>query len=79
MPPSYDTVDIQHLKETANSAGYQIIQRRLGEMAQAKYRELQGDLDPYYTAKCRGYLEALGVVAELPAMLEAEMRRSAKD
>lgn len=79
MPQSYDTIDIQHLKETASSAGYKIIEHRIHEMMATKFRELQSDLDPMATAKCRGFLEAIRTVLGLPEQLETEMRQSAKD
>jgi hypothetical protein len=79
VPLLYDTIDIQNLKETAQSAGYKIISQRIYDMMSAKFRELQSDLDPVATAKCRGFLEAINVVLGLPERLEAEMRQSAKD
>jgi hypothetical protein len=79
VPQSYDTIDIQNLKETAQSAGYKIIERRIHETMATKFRELQSDLDPVATAKCRGFLEAIRVVIGLPEQLETEMRQTARD
>jgi hypothetical protein len=67
-----DSADLDALKETARSAGYALVVKRIREEIGRKLTDLEQSLDPEKTAYTRGYLKALRVALALPAILQAE-------
>lgn len=67
-----DEIDREHLRQTLETRGWQIIEQSIREIAGRKLQSLRQDLDPVQTAKVRGFLDALDHVLALPKTLLKE-------
>jgi len=67
-----DEIDREHLKQTLDTRGWQILEQAMRELAGRKLQLLRQDLDAIQTAKVRGYLDALDAVLALPKDLLKE-------
>jgi hypothetical protein len=74
-----DAIDLEHLKQTLGTRGYELIYSRVQEMLAAARVSLETQADPADFYRAQGRVEALRRVLELPAILTKEIReREAK-
>lgn len=71
---SVDLIDAEQLENMLTSNAWDLVRRRIEGILRKKTSELAQDLDQIKTARLRGYLEALQLAAQTPAILIREAR-----
>lgn len=74
-----DGVDAEHIRQTAETFGWQLIRERLLRTVAGKVEELKRPLDAIQTATARGMIEGLELALNVPRILEAEGEKNAGD
>ncbi len=69
-----DNMDREHLEQTRDSHGYEMIVERNRQMAAVKLKELRVGHGEMEDAKARGYLDALDACLKIPAILLEEFK-----
>ena len=74
-----DGIDAEHVRQTCESPGWQLIRQRIERTTSLKVTELLQPLDPVKTAKVRGMIEALNLALDIPRILQQEAKENRKD
>lgn len=74
-----DGIDSQHVSDTLDTRGWQLIRQRLERTRDLKIRELVKPSDAVTTAQLRGLIEGLGIALRVPEILMAEGKKGARD
>lgn len=69
-----DPIDAEHLEQTLGTHGHRIIVERIGEMKQAKFRELRQRLPTGETDYIRGFLDGIDACLMVPRILAKEFK-----
>lgn len=73
MPQAPDSIDLMHLRQMYESRGWEIVERRIGEMLVQQRQSLEGDLDAANTARVRGGIEITKRILGLRSVLQKEL------
>lgn len=73
-----DGIDADHVRETIESPGWQLIRQRIERELSLKIAELVRPLDPVKTAQVRGMIEAFKTALDIPRILQAEAKENRK-
>lgn len=74
-----DGIDAEHVRQTVESPGWQLIRQRIERTISLKVSELLQPLEPVKTTQVRGMIEALTLVLDIPRILQAEAKENRKD
>ena len=69
-----DPIDLEHLEQTLDTRGYQMIVERIAEMKQVKFRELRKRLSMTETDQARGFLDGIDACLAVPGILANEFK-----
>lgn len=72
--PAYDTTDLDHLRQTVNSRGWQMISERISDMLTTEAGTCSSTESLKAWRKAQGALAALNRVLKIPEILEREIR-----
>lgn len=69
-----DNLDLERLKDLAESGGYRLVSARIAKLRESKLRDLIQPTDAVETATLRGYIAGLDAAANIPAILIREAK-----
>ena len=78
MPTPKDEIDLNHLRDTASSAGYNMIAERIVVMLEGARLQCERPSQIQNVAFAQGQVAALRVVLDLPQIIEAEILAARK-
>jgi hypothetical protein len=71
----YDATDLDHLRQSVNSRGWQMMLERIAEMQTSETATCcASESSPKMIRKAQGALAALATVLKIPEILEREIR-----
>lgn len=74
-----DGIDAEHVRQTVESPGWQLIRQRIDRARDLAVSELLKPLDQVRTAEVRGMIQAFHVTLTIPGILQAEAKENRKD